>query len=76
MKKKMINAVTSSYSEPICKTTTVSVKENENNTIVDSETNVEVETSVTTDAVVAVVTVENAEPPVVEKKKERKKKTD
>ena len=81
MKKKMINAVTSSHSEPICKTTTVSVKENENNTSVDSETNVEVETSVTTDAVVAVVTVvavvavENAEPPVVEKKKERKKKT-
>ena len=29
MKKKMINAVTPSHSEPICKTTTVSVKENE-----------------------------------------------
>jgi hypothetical protein len=75
MKKKMINAVTSSHSEPICITTTVSVKENEINTIVDSETNVEtsVETSVTTDAIVAVV-VENAEPPVVEKKKRGRKK--
>ena len=68
MKKKMINAVTSSHSEPICTTITVSVKENEINTIVDSETNVdvEVETSLTTDTVVA---VENAEPPVVEKKR-------
>lgn len=63
MKKKMINAVASSYSEPS--------KENENNTSVDAETNVE--TNVMTGAAVVVVVVENAEPPVVEKKKRGRK---
>jgi len=64
MKKKMINAVASSDSEPS--------KENENNTSVDAEINVK--TNVMTDAAVVVVVVENAEPPVVEKKKRGRKK--
>lgn len=66
MKKKMINAVTSCDSEPICKTTVVSVKENENNVHVNTSADLVVET---------VVVVENAEPPpVVEKKKRGRKK--
>lgn len=81
MKKKMINAVTvtSSHSEPICKTTDVSVKENENNTSVSSETTAVVEAVEAVveavEAVEAVVVVENAEPPpVIEKKKRGRKK--
>ena len=70
MKKKMINAVTSSETEPICKKTTfISVEEIENN---NTNTSANVETSVVTTT--SIVIVENAEPPVVEKKKRGRKK--
>ena len=75
MKKKIINAVTSSESkpEPICKTITDSLKENENNNIhANASVDTAVETSVITNAVVIAENVETL--PLVEKKKRGRKK--